>query len=207
VIDQESNQEPIQILAQREASGPTSTWTEYLTVRQDAGHGTVLEICRYEALEYWGGEDDDDGNPPPLPEFVDGKKVVAVEDEHLVGGDLICWSDADQFVVRNAKISLCLMWCHERGFVFDEALKQSIRDLYPPKPVVIKDPDLEMIEILAKWFDFSKPITDADFEAGLKDIILDWGGSMGAGTSESYTYLRTSVASAVARHNKDFKGS
>jgi hypothetical protein len=206
VIDQESNQEPVKILSQREASGPTSTWTEFLTVSQDETHGTVLEICRYEVLEYWDGEDDD-GNPLSLPEFVDGKKVVAVEDEHLVGGDLVCWSAEDRIELRNYSKAKAAVWCHERGFIFGDALKQSFRELYPPEPVVVTDPDVEMIKALAKWFDFSKPITDADLEAVLRDIITECGGLLGAHTPESHAEIGKSVASAVERHNRDFRAS
>jgi hypothetical protein len=121
--------------------------------------------------------------------------------------ELVCLSVDDRLLFKGRTYSRAITWCHERGFVFDDALTKVFRNLFrrPPKPP--SDPDLEMIEALAKFYDFSKPIFDAEFEAGLKDIIDELGGSMGTGTSESCAYLRTSVASAVARHNRDIKSA
>ncbi len=77
------------VIMSLEQSTMASTWTEYLCVRVLAGGRARLEVCQYEALAE-NSFFDDDGNPTQLPTHIDGKEVVGIEDDYVVGGELTC---------------------------------------------------------------------------------------------------------------------
>jgi hypothetical protein len=68
--------------------------------------------------------------------------------------------------------------------VFDDALAKVFRDLFWRLPKLPFDPDLEMIEALAKFYDFSKPLADLDSGAGLQHTIAECLELLGADTPE-----------------------
>jgi hypothetical protein len=107
------------IVKTREASGMTSTWNEYLRLDQNHDGTAKLEICRYEALAE--AEFDDDGNQLPLPDQIDGKDVVGVEDDYVVGGSLSCWDD--RFLVFGiGEIPVAITWLESNGFKTDKEI-------------------------------------------------------------------------------------
>ena len=56
----------------------TSVWNEYLRLSRDRDGTARLEICRHEVLAEW--EEDEDGELLPLPDEIDGKQVVGIEE-------------------------------------------------------------------------------------------------------------------------------
>jgi hypothetical protein len=101
------------ILQTREASSMVSTWNEYLRVDRNGDGTAKLEICRYEALTE--AEYDEDGNELPLPAQIDGKDVIGVEDDYVVGGSLSCWDD--RFLVFSiGEIEVAISWLKSNGF-------------------------------------------------------------------------------------------
>ena len=80
----------IRILIEKEGSSMASCWMEYLCVEQRDGQ-TWLSIRRYEALALRSDYevDSDSGDETyDIPEFIDGRRVAGIEDEHIVGGEL-----------------------------------------------------------------------------------------------------------------------
>ena len=78
----------IKVLAQREGSGMTSHWKEYLCLTD--GNHTKYKIFegRYEVLAEATEFYSDDEEDYDLPEFIDDKKVMGIEDGYVVGGEL-----------------------------------------------------------------------------------------------------------------------
>jgi hypothetical protein len=78
------------ILYKRFYSGsPAASWTQYLVLERLEDGKFKLDIRAYELLaevsEYYD-EEKEDWN---LPGQIDGKDVVGVEDEYVIGGDLL----------------------------------------------------------------------------------------------------------------------
>ena len=78
------------ILDKRFYSGsPAASWTQYLVLERLEDGKFKLDIRAYELLaevsEYYD-EEKEDWN---LPGQIDGKDVVGVEDEYVIGGDLL----------------------------------------------------------------------------------------------------------------------
>lgn len=68
----------------------TSVWNEYLCLTQNGNGNATLEVCRYEALAEIPQDEDWD---EVLPEEIEGKKVIGVEDDFIVGGELDCYDE------------------------------------------------------------------------------------------------------------------
>jgi len=94
MLTEDMPQELSKIISTGEGSGMTSVWNDYLWLTR-SGNGTAtltatLEVCLYEALAEIPPDEDWD---EILPEDIEGKKVVGVEDDFIVGGELECWDD------------------------------------------------------------------------------------------------------------------
>ncbi len=78
----------MRIIAEREKSSMVSTWTEYLCIQNGKEKQIRLFTGMYEglddALKYY----DEDTEDYKLPRIIDGKNVVKVDDEVVVGGKL-----------------------------------------------------------------------------------------------------------------------
>ena len=105
-----------EVIAQRECSGPTSVWNEYLCKTLLPGWGRYLEVCQYEVLAEFDGGYDDDGNELPLPAEWNGKKVVDQVDGYLIGGELERWNDDGVFEMVSYKPELARAWAEAKGF-------------------------------------------------------------------------------------------
>lgn len=81
------------ILQSREGSSMASTWTEYLCLQRLANQKYELSIRGYEVLgeqsDYYNEEKDD----YDIPQKINGKEVVGIEDGFIVGGRLVEQSD------------------------------------------------------------------------------------------------------------------
>ena len=71
------------------SDSPANSWTEYLVLERLEDGKFDLAIRGYEGLaelgEYW----DDEMEDWNLPDQIDGKDVVGIEDDCVVGGDLL----------------------------------------------------------------------------------------------------------------------
>jgi hypothetical protein len=100
------------VLDSRENSSMASTWTEYLRLRVTEPGTALLEVCMYEALaEAPDWSDDDEGRV--LPDEIDGKKVIGIDDDWIVGGDLCCIDDNKQLAFDKNNIEQALQWLTE----------------------------------------------------------------------------------------------
>jgi len=76
------------ILASREQSSMVSTWTEYLCLQRDEAGAFKLFTGQYEALAERDQFFNEETDEYDIPEEIDGKAVVGLEDDYVVGGDL-----------------------------------------------------------------------------------------------------------------------
>ena len=94
------------IVATREGSSMVSSWTEYLCLTKLTEHRYTLFTGRYEAIaersEYYNEETED----YDLPELIEGKTVVGLEDDYVVGGELTYYdgSEAVEFTDVDDKV-------------------------------------------------------------------------------------------------------
>jgi hypothetical protein len=79
----------IQIAASRERATPGSSWCEYLCVEQAPDLLTFrLWTGQYEPLADRNDFYDPQTDDYCLPDEIDGKEVIGIEDDYVVGGDL-----------------------------------------------------------------------------------------------------------------------
>lgn len=117
------------VISVREGWGMTSTWKEYLRLSQDDDGRAMLEVCRYEALAETPDDEDWDG---PLPEEIDGKKVVGVEDDYIVGGELARWDDRT-LTYSAADIDRAIRWIGSLHFKLTDDLIREVREAVAAK--------------------------------------------------------------------------
>ena len=77
------------VIAQREASSMASTWNEYLCLTKGELNSYRLYIAQYEFLAELNDFYDEDLDDYVVPEQVDGQAVVGIEDDYVVGGELV----------------------------------------------------------------------------------------------------------------------
>jgi hypothetical protein len=116
------------ILSSRETSTIVSTWNEYLRLTKNEDGTATLTICQYDVLgeysEYCSA--DEDGNEPPLPNAIDGKPVVGVEDGYIVGGQLLDF-DAKSLTYSSAGLDDAIRWVEAEHFDVTPALISELR--------------------------------------------------------------------------------
>jgi hypothetical protein len=95
------------VLTWKEASSMASTWTEYLRLSKAGENTAVLEVCMYEGLGELVRNDDEE---LILPEQIDGKKVLGVEDGIIFGGELMCWGDEKTFSFAQTTLKDAVAW-------------------------------------------------------------------------------------------------
>jgi len=87
-----------------------STWTEFLRLSKAGANTAVLEVCMYEGL----GELDqpeDEGEEPIIPEEIDGKKVMGVDDGYIIfGGELLCFDEENRLRYGKADFEGAVKW-------------------------------------------------------------------------------------------------
>ena len=83
------------ILSIREQSTMVSTWTEYLVLRKFEGSPTRIEVCMYEGLGLACDYYDEELEEFILPDLIDNMKVIGIDDEAVVGGELVAIDSVD----------------------------------------------------------------------------------------------------------------
>jgi hypothetical protein len=79
----------LKIIAERERSGMSSVWDEYLCVRKVSKTEHELSVRAYEILAEGWAYYDEETEDYDLPDEINGKAVVGFVDEWIVGGSLI----------------------------------------------------------------------------------------------------------------------
>jgi hypothetical protein len=114
------------IVGSRENSSMVSTWTEYLRLSVIGRATALLEVCRYEALAE--APDCGDGDEEPvLPEEIDGKKVAGIEDEWIIGGDLLCYDDKQRLFFDKNDIEAAVQWLTDNRWQVTSELAYELR--------------------------------------------------------------------------------
>lgn len=111
----------IAIVHARQQSTPGSHWTEHLCLRH-LEHGLYeLSLRTFEVLGEHGDYTNDDGE---LPETINGKTVVAVEDGYICGGELIFVNDDEEDVARfrDESSPAVTEWLESNGWLADQVL-------------------------------------------------------------------------------------
>jgi hypothetical protein len=81
------------ILDEREASSMTSAWTEYLCLRIFSTGEFELFTGSYEGLDEAGNYWNEDTEEYDLPDEINGKKVLFIQDEYVIGGEIEYFND------------------------------------------------------------------------------------------------------------------
>jgi hypothetical protein len=102
-----------------------STRNEYLRLDKNNDGTATLEICQHMSLAEV--EHDEDGNELPVPKYVNGEKVVGVEDGVIVGGALGCYDDRS-LVYGPDQIDLAVEWLETEQFQIDDDLIAELRN-------------------------------------------------------------------------------
>jgi hypothetical protein len=127
IVDSYYFEKRIKVLADREGSGLTSHWKEYLCLTD--GNQTKYKIFegRYdvlaEATEFYS-EDDEDYY---LPEFIDDKKVMGIEDGYVVGGELSYFDEEQAVEFNHLGDPKLIQWL--KDFSWDEDWQQSAAEI------------------------------------------------------------------------------
>lgn len=108
----------MEVLMSGELSTMVSSWTVYLCLEQCGGE-VVLSNRQYEALaeshEYEVETETGDVDYE-LPEFIDGKKVIGMDDDMIVGGDLDYYAEEDVVRLTSGEIERARAWLVEHGW-------------------------------------------------------------------------------------------
>jgi hypothetical protein len=84
----------IKIIDERFVSGsPAASWDEYLVLEKLEDGRFKLDIRVYEVLTESGNYFDEEKDDYVLPAQIDGKNVVGLIDEYVIGGDLVQMQD------------------------------------------------------------------------------------------------------------------
>jgi hypothetical protein len=115
------------IIASREASSMVSTWTEFLRLSKADADAAALEVCMYEGL----GELDqpeDEGEEPIIPEEIDGKKVMGVDDGYIIfGGELLCLGEEKRLRYRKADLEKAVKWLEAKHWRITNNLVEELK--------------------------------------------------------------------------------
>jgi hypothetical protein len=77
------------VIAEREASSMASTWNEYLCLTKGESNTFKLYTAQYDFLAELYDFYDEELHEYVLPEQIDGQVVMGIEDDYVVGGDLV----------------------------------------------------------------------------------------------------------------------
>jgi hypothetical protein len=102
-----------------------STWTEYLRLSVIGDGAALLEMCMYEALAE--APDWDEGDEErALAEEIDGKTVVGIDDDWIIGGELCCIDDDKRLTFDKSDIEGALRWLTDNGWEITSGQKDEL---------------------------------------------------------------------------------
>ena len=119
IVDSYYFEKRIKVLADREGSGMTSHWKEYLCLTD--GNQTKYKIFegRYEVLAEASEFNSDDEEDFDLPEFIDDKKVMGVEDGYVVGGELSYFDEVEAVEFNHFGDPKLIQWLKDFSWAED----------------------------------------------------------------------------------------
>jgi len=71
-------------------------------------------------------EEDEEGEPLPVPDEIDGKKVIGIEDDYIVGGELGYWDDGS-LTYSAGDLARAIRWIDSERFKVTPELVQELR--------------------------------------------------------------------------------
>ena len=107
------------IIAERVRSSVTAYWQEYLRVGLNDNGSATIAACRYESLAS-AEEFTNKSGALNLPDEISGKPVVGVEEEWIVGGELV--SNHPGCTYRSDDITRAIDWVRVEGWFPTNAL-------------------------------------------------------------------------------------
>jgi hypothetical protein len=102
------------IVAERVQSNATDCCQEYLRLTPNHDGTATLAVCRYETLASAEGFTDEQGEVN-LPDEIAGKTVIGVEDEQILGGELVCCGV--ECIYGQDDISGAMEWVRVNGWM------------------------------------------------------------------------------------------
>lgn len=114
------------IISQRECSGPSSTWDEYLVLRCEDGQRFTLFTGKFELLAeanaYWCDQTEE----YHLPSEIAGKSVLWVKDGYIVGGDLDFETEDQSLSFEGLSGETIHAWLVNSGWLEEISLQEVI---------------------------------------------------------------------------------
>lgn len=106
----------LSIIASREQSSMVSGWTEYLCLQRDEGEAFKLFTGQYEALAERNKYFNEATGEYEVPEVIDGKPVVGLEDDYVVGGELVYFDDQQAVSFQSPDDRAVVEWLQSSGW-------------------------------------------------------------------------------------------
>jgi hypothetical protein len=103
-------------LASREDSGMTSVCNEYLCLTRLPDGRYRLFTGRYEGLAERSQHYNEETEDYDLPDEIDGKVVVGMEDDYVVGGSPECYDDSQVVEFSERDVETATQWLRESGW-------------------------------------------------------------------------------------------
>lgn len=123
IIDLYYLEKRIKVLAERDGSSMTSHWKEYLCLTYGNQKNYKIFEGRYEVLAEASEFNSDDKEDFDLPEFIDDKKVIGIEDGYVVGGELSYFDEEEAVEFNNLGDPKLIQWL--KDFSWNEDWQQS----------------------------------------------------------------------------------
>jgi hypothetical protein len=98
------------IIADREQASMVSCWNEYLQLTRNVDGSATIAVCQYGPLANVA-DFTDENDELKLPDEIDGTPVIGVEDEWIIGGELVL---VRELTYRDAPEAL--EWLREDGW-------------------------------------------------------------------------------------------
>ena len=116
------------ILDERRQSGRVSSWNEYLCLQRLSSNEFEISVCGYEILGERDAYYNEENDEFELPETIDGKSVVTIEDEWVVGGNLVNHSDELMPLrFRTEEVADLIVWLKDANW-YSDGVMEKIRE-------------------------------------------------------------------------------
>ncbi len=93
-----------------------SSWTEYLCLQRDEAGSFKLFTGQYEALAERDQFFNEETGEYDIPEEIDGKAVVGLDDDYVVGGDLGYFDDQQTISFKSPDDEALAKWLVSSGW-------------------------------------------------------------------------------------------
>lgn len=104
------------VIAQREQSSLASTWNEYLCLSKGETRPYKLFTGQYECLAELNDYYDEELEDYALPDEIDGKAVMGIEDEYFIGGELLQQDESVAIEFASVFDAELRAWLDENGW-------------------------------------------------------------------------------------------